>query len=62
VKIVSGKRMCRVLEQRGWTLARVHGSHHVYRHTATARESSCPPTATSTSTRKLSGEFCATPG
>jgi hypothetical protein len=23
VKIVSGKRMCRILEQRGWTLARI---------------------------------------
>jgi predicted RNA binding protein YcfA (HicA-like mRNA interferase family) len=26
VKIVSGKRMCRILEQRGWTLARIHGA------------------------------------
>jgi HicA toxin of bacterial toxin-antitoxin, len=32
VKIISGKRMCRVLEQRGWTLARINGSHHIYRH------------------------------
>jgi predicted RNA binding protein YcfA (HicA-like mRNA interferase family) len=31
VKIVSGKRMCRILEQRGWALARIHGSHHIYR-------------------------------
>ena len=23
--------MCRVLEQRGWTLARINGSHHIYR-------------------------------
>jgi len=23
VKVLSGKRMCRVLEQRGWTLARI---------------------------------------
>jgi predicted RNA binding protein YcfA (HicA-like mRNA interferase family) len=34
VRIISGKRMCRVLEQRGWTLARINGSHHIYRHTA----------------------------
>ncbi len=37
MKIVSGKRMCRILEQRGWTLARIHGSHHVYRNAATGR-------------------------
>ena len=22
--------MCRVLEQHGWTLARIHGSHHIF--------------------------------
>jgi predicted RNA binding protein YcfA (HicA-like mRNA interferase family) len=27
VKIISGKRMCRILEQRGWTLARINGAH-----------------------------------
>lgn len=32
MKAISGKQMCRLLEQRGWTLARVNGSHHVYRH------------------------------
>jgi predicted RNA binding protein YcfA (HicA-like mRNA interferase family) len=32
VKAVSGKDMCRALEQRGWVLARVRGSHHVYKH------------------------------
>ncbi|MBC7855371.1 MAG: type II toxin-antitoxin system HicA family toxin [Pirellulaceae bacterium] len=33
MKSVSGKRMCRILEQRGWTLARINGSsHHIYRH------------------------------
>jgi predicted RNA binding protein YcfA (HicA-like mRNA interferase family) len=37
VKIISGKRMCRVLEQRGWTLARINGSHYIYRDTATGR-------------------------
>jgi predicted RNA binding protein YcfA (HicA-like mRNA interferase family) len=30
MKIVSGKRMCQILESRGWTLARVTGSHHIY--------------------------------
>jgi predicted RNA binding protein YcfA (HicA-like mRNA interferase family) len=32
VKHVSGKRRCKVLEGRGWTLDRVAGSHHVYMH------------------------------
>jgi predicted RNA binding protein YcfA (HicA-like mRNA interferase family) len=32
VKIISGKRMCRVLESRGWVLDRVSGSHHIYEH------------------------------
>ena len=42
VKIISGNQMCRVLEQRGWTLARVTGSHHVYRHAETGRRTVVP--------------------
>lgn len=30
MKVISGKRFCRVLESRGWTLKRIHGSHHIY--------------------------------
>jgi predicted RNA binding protein YcfA (HicA-like mRNA interferase family) len=30
VKAVSGKQFARLLEQRGWSLARVNGSHHVF--------------------------------
>lgn len=37
MKIISGKQMCRVLEQRGWALARINGSHHIYRDAATGR-------------------------
>lgn len=37
MKPVSGQRMCRVLEQRGWTLARINGSHHIYRQPSTGR-------------------------
>lgn len=37
MKVISGKQMCLVLEQRGWTLARVNGSHHIYRDAATGR-------------------------
>lgn len=42
MKIISGKRMCRILEQRGWTLARINGAHHIYRHAATARRTVVP--------------------
>jgi predicted RNA binding protein YcfA (HicA-like mRNA interferase family) len=37
VKTISGKRMCRVLEQRGWVLARINGSHHIYSDIASGR-------------------------
>ena len=37
MKVISGKRMCCVLEEQGWTLARINGSHHVYRDPATGR-------------------------
>jgi predicted RNA binding protein YcfA (HicA-like mRNA interferase family) len=30
MKAISGKRMCRLLEAKGWRLARVTGSHHIY--------------------------------
>jgi len=42
VKIVSGKQMCRALERHGWTLARIKGSHHIYRHTESGRRTVVP--------------------
>jgi predicted RNA binding protein YcfA (HicA-like mRNA interferase family) len=30
VKLISGKQFARILENRGWVLVRVNGSHHVY--------------------------------
>jgi predicted RNA binding protein YcfA (HicA-like mRNA interferase family) len=30
MKTLSGKEMARLLEQRGWSLLRVQGSHHIY--------------------------------
>jgi predicted RNA binding protein YcfA (HicA-like mRNA interferase family) len=30
VKSISGKEFARLLEQRGWQLKRIKGSHHVY--------------------------------
>jgi len=28
--VVSGKRLCKILEKHGWVLQRVRGSHHIY--------------------------------
>jgi len=30
VKSISGKRFCKVVEDHGWELQRVRGSHHIY--------------------------------
>ena len=30
MKSVSGKRLCKIVEGRGWILRRVTGSHHIY--------------------------------
>lgn len=30
MKSVSGKRMCQILEGKGWRLARITGSHHIH--------------------------------
>ena len=30
MKSISGKDLCKELERHGWTLRRVHGSHHIY--------------------------------
>lgn len=30
MKSISGKRLCKVLEQHGWVLQRIRGSHHIY--------------------------------
>jgi predicted RNA binding protein YcfA (HicA-like mRNA interferase family) len=30
MKTISGKMMCRLLEDKGWKLARITGSHHIY--------------------------------
>ena len=42
MKTISGKRMCRILEQHGWTLARINGAHHIYRHSSTGRRTVVP--------------------
>ena len=30
MRAISGKDFCRMLEQNGWSLLRVSGSHHIY--------------------------------
>jgi predicted RNA binding protein YcfA (HicA-like mRNA interferase family) len=30
MKSISGKRLCKIVEQKGWVLQRVTGSHHIY--------------------------------
>jgi len=30
MKAVSGKQLCKLVEQKGWTLRRITGSHHIY--------------------------------
>jgi predicted RNA binding protein YcfA (HicA-like mRNA interferase family) len=30
MKSVSGKRLCKIVEQRGWALRKITGSHHIY--------------------------------
>jgi predicted RNA binding protein YcfA (HicA-like mRNA interferase family) len=31
MKTCSGKQFCKILEQHGWILVRINGSHHVFR-------------------------------
>ncbi|APB33169.1 YcfA family protein [Gloeomargarita lithophora Alchichica-D10] len=30
MKSISGKRLCKIVEQKGWVLRRITGSHHIY--------------------------------
>jgi predicted RNA binding protein YcfA (HicA-like mRNA interferase family) len=30
MRLLSGKAFAKILERKGWTLRRVHGSHHIY--------------------------------
>ena len=30
MKLVSGKRLCKILENKGWVLKRINGSHYIY--------------------------------
>ncbi|MBD2360945.1 type II toxin-antitoxin system HicA family toxin [Anabaena minutissima FACHB-250] len=30
MKSISGKQLCKIVEQKGWVLRRITGSHHIY--------------------------------
>ncbi|PSF31439.1 hypothetical protein C7H19_22595 [Aphanothece hegewaldii CCALA 016] len=30
MKSISGKKLCKIVEKKGWALARITGSHHIY--------------------------------
>jgi predicted RNA binding protein YcfA (HicA-like mRNA interferase family) len=42
MKPVSGSEMCRILEGKGWTRARIRGSHHVYNRPGARRPIAVP--------------------
>jgi len=42
LKSVSGKALCRALEQQGWELLRVNGSHHIFGHKGSTVRLSVP--------------------
>ncbi|WP_107666737.1 type II toxin-antitoxin system HicA family toxin [Cyanothece sp. BG0011] len=30
MKSISGKKLCKIVEKKGWTLKKITGSHHIY--------------------------------
>jgi predicted RNA binding protein YcfA (HicA-like mRNA interferase family) len=42
MKSISGKAFAKILEQHGWQLLRVHGSHHIYGKTGSIVRLSVP--------------------
>ena len=42
MKAISGRRLCRLLESRGWQLKRINGSHHIYTKEGIAARISVP--------------------
>lgn len=47
MKAISGKRLAKLVEQRGWKLTRVSGSHHVYVKEGRIERLVIPPMETS---------------
>ncbi|MGH9791271.1 MAG: type II toxin-antitoxin system HicA family toxin [Candidatus Acidiferrales bacterium] len=42
MKAISGKELCRVVEQHGWIQQRIRGSHHIYSKTGSIVRLSIP--------------------
>lgn len=42
MKSISGKDFCKLLERKGWQLARINGSHHIYNKKETVYRISVP--------------------
>ena len=42
MKTISGKELCKLLEKKGWKLARINGSHHIYTNQGTIFRISVP--------------------
>lgn len=42
MKSISGKQLCKILEQRGWVLQRISGSHHIYENSEVDKILSIP--------------------
>ena len=42
MKTISGKSFCKLLDKKGWELARINGSHHIYTNQGTAYRISVP--------------------
>ena len=42
LKSISGKKFCKIVEKRGWTLKKVTGSHHIYQKSGISRILSIP--------------------
>ena len=42
MKSVSGKRLCKIVEQKGWFLRKITGSHHIYENSEVDKILSIP--------------------
>jgi predicted RNA binding protein YcfA (HicA-like mRNA interferase family) len=42
MKVLTGRELCRLLERKGWSLLRIHGSHHIYGRTGSRVRLSVP--------------------
>lgn len=42
MKAISGKQLCKIVEQKGWILRRITGSHHIYENPESERILSIP--------------------